>query len=139
MQHILCAGDKSLPHLGLQHCQLPSLTQHQHFCALTDELTDLTNKAGITPKGRQLLKLLGTCIKTILDPPHVLAEQRVQLDQQQAARDDEQRVIDESPIIMLPHITNAPPSYSRGIPQPNKICARRPTYIDVSCATAYLE
>jgi hypothetical protein len=48
---------------------LPSLTQHQHFRALTEELTENTDIAGVTPKGRQLLKLLGMRIKTILDPP----------------------------------------------------------------------
>jgi hypothetical protein len=35
-----------------QHCQLPSLTQHQHFRALTEELTENTNIAGVTPKGQ---------------------------------------------------------------------------------------
>jgi hypothetical protein len=34
-----------------QHCQLPSLTQHQHFRALTEELTENTNVAGVTLKG----------------------------------------------------------------------------------------
>ncbi len=47
-----------------QHCQLPSLTQHQHFRALTEELTDNTAIAGVTPKGRRLLKLLGMRINT---------------------------------------------------------------------------
>ncbi len=92
-----------------QHCQLPSLTQHQHFHALTKELTDNTAIAGVTPKGRRLLKLLGTRIKTILDPPPVSDEQRVILDLQRAAREKEQRVIDESPIITLPRLTDAPP------------------------------
>jgi hypothetical protein len=36
-------------------------------------------------------------------------EQRVILDQQKAAREEEQRVIDESPIITLLRLTNAPP------------------------------
>ena len=95
--------------LLLQHCQLPSLTQHQHFRALTDELRENADIAGVTPKGRQLLKLLGTRINTVLDPPPVSAEQRVRLDQQQAAGEEEQRVINESPIITLPHLTDAPP------------------------------
>jgi hypothetical protein len=76
---------------------------------LTEELTDNTASAGVTPKGRQLLKLLGTRIKTILDPPPVSDAQRVILDQQRAAREEEQRVIDESPIITLPRLTYAPP------------------------------
>ncbi len=95
--------------LFLQHCQLPSLTQHQHFCALTEELTENTDIAGVTPKGQRLFKLLGTLIKTILDPPPVSDKQRVILDHQKAAREEEQRVINESPITTLPHLTNAPP------------------------------
>jgi len=92
-----------------QHCQLPSLIQHQHFRALTDELTEKADNEGVTPKGRRLLKLLRTRINTILDPPPISDEQRVRLDQQQEAREEEQRVIDESPILTLPRITDAPP------------------------------
>jgi hypothetical protein len=36
------------------------MTPHQHFQALTDELTKHTTQANSTPKGRRLLKLLGT-------------------------------------------------------------------------------
>ena len=92
-----------------QHCQLPSLTPHQHFRALTDELTENTTSAGITTKGRRLLELLGGRIKTILDPPPISDEQRVILQQQKAEREAEQRVIDTSPIITLPRLTSAPP------------------------------
>ena len=88
-----------LTELFPQHYQLPSLTPHQHFRALTDELLENANIAGVTTKG----------IKIILDPPPVSNEQRVRLDQQQVAREEEQRVIDESPIITLPRLTNAPP------------------------------
>jgi hypothetical protein len=35
-----------------QHCQLPDMTPHQHFCALTDELTADMDQASTTPKGR---------------------------------------------------------------------------------------
>ena len=52
-----------------QHCQLPSLTPHQHFRALTDEVTENTDPASMPTKGRQLLKLLGSRIKNLLDPP----------------------------------------------------------------------
>ena len=52
-----------------QHCQLPALTPHQHFRALTDELMENTALAGMTQKRRRLLKLLGRRIKDILDPP----------------------------------------------------------------------
>ena len=68
-----------------QHCQLPSLTQHQHFRALTDELTENADNEGVTPKGRRLLKLLRMRITSILDPPPISDEQRVRLDQQQEA------------------------------------------------------
>ncbi len=37
-----------------QLCQLPSMTPHQHFCALTNELTEHTTQANSTPKGRCL-------------------------------------------------------------------------------------
>jgi hypothetical protein len=76
---------------------------------LTEELTENTDIAGVTPKGQRLFKLLGTLIKTILDPPPVSDKQRVILDHQKAAREEEQRVINESPITTLPHLTNAPP------------------------------
>jgi hypothetical protein len=92
-----------------QHCQLPSLTPHQHFRALTDELTEQTAVAGTTDKGRRLLKLLGARIDDILDPPPVSDTQRVIMEQQRAAREDEQRVIDESPIITVPRLTDAQP------------------------------
>jgi hypothetical protein len=52
-----------------QHCQLPSLTPHQHFRALTNELTENTDPASMTTKGRRLLKLLESRIKNLLDPP----------------------------------------------------------------------
>ncbi len=60
-----------------QHCQLPSMTPHQHFCTLTDELTEHTAQANSTPKGQHLLKLLGTRIETLLHPPPILEEQKV--------------------------------------------------------------
>ena len=56
---------------------MPSLTPHQHFRALTDELTEHTAIASITPKGRRLLNLLGNRIKDVLDPLPILDEQRV--------------------------------------------------------------
>ncbi len=39
-----------------QHCQLPNLTPHQHFRALTEELADATAIASATQKGRRLIK-----------------------------------------------------------------------------------
>ena len=76
---------------------------------MTDELTEHTAVAGTTDKGRRLLKLLGARIDDILDPPPVSDTQRVTMEQQRAAREDEQRVIDESPIITIPRLTDAQP------------------------------
>jgi hypothetical protein len=114
---------------------LPSLTQHQHFRALTEELTENTDIAGVTLKGRRLLKLLGTGINTILDPPPVSDKQRVILDHQKAAREEEQRVIDESPIVMFLRLTDAPPI--KLIQRLNAIYAKHPASIDGSRAITY--
>jgi hypothetical protein len=92
-----------------QHCQLPSMTPHKHFRALTNELTEHTAQANSTPKGWRLLKLLGTRIKSLLHPPHILEEQRVIVKRKHKACEAEQRVIDDSPIITIPRITDAPP------------------------------
>jgi hypothetical protein len=92
-----------------QHCQLPSMTPHQHFPALTDELIKHTAQANSTPKGRCLLKLLGTRINSLLNPPPISEEQRVIAERQRKAHEAEQRVIDDSPIITIPRITDAPP------------------------------
>jgi hypothetical protein len=85
-----------------QHCKLPSMTPHQYFCTLTDELTEHTAQANSTPKGWRLLKLLGTRIKTLLHPPLILEEQRVIAERRHEAQEAEQRVIDDSPIIPIP-------------------------------------
>jgi len=60
-----------------QHCQLPALTQAQHFRALTDELAETATVAGATPDGRRLLTQLGTRINDMLHLPPVSPEQRV--------------------------------------------------------------
>ena len=93
-----------------QHCQLPSLTPHQHFRALTNELTENTDPASMTTKGRRLLKLLKSRIRNLLDSPPISDEQRVS-NEQRADHEEEQRMIDESPIIIitLSRITDAPP------------------------------
>ena len=85
----------------------------------------------VTPKGRRLLKLLGTRINPILDPPPILDEQRVRFEEQQAAREAEQRVIDESPIITVPRITDAPPILLTRNPTAKRVYARLPAYIEV--------
>jgi hypothetical protein len=88
-----------------QHCQMPNMTPHQHFCALTDKLAKLTLIASATDKGRRLIKLLQSNIEDILHPPTLAfspqGEQRV--------REEEQRVIDETTILTVPRITDAPP------------------------------
>ncbi len=89
-----------------QHCQLPSLTPHQHFCALTKELTETTELANRTPNGRRLLKLLATRIDNILSPPPPAMQQRATDGDQHMA---EQWVIDETAICTIPRILNAPP------------------------------
>ncbi len=76
-----------------RHCQLPLLTPHQHLRALTDELTDNTELASATPKGRRLLRLLATRINGLLTLPPTREQQRVTEGEQHKA---EQRVIDES-------------------------------------------
>jgi hypothetical protein len=89
-----------------QHCQLPTLTPHQHLRALTDELTKDTKRAISTPKGRRLLNLLATRIDDLLTFPPPTAQQRV-CDEVQ--REEEQRVIDDYPICTIPRITDVPP------------------------------
>jgi hypothetical protein len=84
------------------------MTPHQFFCALTNELTEHTAQANSTPKGWCLLKLLGTRIESLLHPPPISEEQRVIAGRQRKAREAEQRVTDDSPIITIPRITDAP-------------------------------
>jgi hypothetical protein len=97
-----------LTELFPQHCQLPNLTPNQHFCALTEELAEETAKANNTPRGRRLIKILQNKIKQIVEPPAILAEQEV-TEQEQRVRIQQQRVIDKTPILTIPRITNAPP------------------------------
>ncbi len=88
-----------------QHCQVPNLTAHQHLRALTDKLAENTAKARATPKGWRLIKLLQSKINTILTPPYANATQMAE----QRVREEQQRVTDETPILTIPRITNAPP------------------------------
>jgi hypothetical protein len=92
-----------------QRCQLLNLTPHQHFRALTEELAGATAIASATQKGRHLIKLLQENIKKILNPTSALEEQRVRDNE---IRMQQQRVIDNTPIItvpMVPRITTVPP------------------------------
>ena len=89
-----------------QHCQLPNLTNIQHLRALTEELTEETKIAAKTPQGRVCIKNLQLNITNILNPSVANdEEQRVRLVEQER----QQRVIDNSPIVTIPRITDAPP------------------------------
>ena len=91
-----------------QHCQIPNMSSHQHLRALTDELRDTTAVAASTSKGRRLLQLLQSNLKTILNQPALMAtprtEQRVTKEQQRV-RKEQQRVINDTPILTIPRIT----------------------------------
>jgi hypothetical protein len=91
-----------------QHCQLPTLIPHQHLRALTDELAEEGSKTGHTMKGRRLLKLLQSHIGNILTPPPIITPSLPTMSEEQRVNADQQRVIDESPIVMIPRITNSP-------------------------------
>ena len=91
-----------------QHCQLPVLTPHQHLRALTDELKAEGTKAGTTTKGRRLLTLLQSHVADILTPPPVIPPTLPILSKEQRVAATQQRVIDSTPIITIPRITDAP-------------------------------
>jgi hypothetical protein len=91
-----------------QHCQLPNLTPHQHLRELMDELAVEGTKAGTTTKGHWLLTLQQTHIGDILTPPPLFPPVPVEPVEEQRVRLEQQRVIDNSPIITIPCITDAP-------------------------------
>jgi hypothetical protein len=97
-----------LTELFPQHCQLPNLTTDQHFRALTDKLAYETVMANKTPTGRCLIKLLQSRIKQIVEPTPEPMEQEAQ-EKEQRVRLQQQMVIDKTPILTVPRITNAPP------------------------------
>jgi hypothetical protein len=84
------------------------LTPDQHFHALTEELAKETATGNNTPTGRCLIKLLQNRIKQIVEPTAVIMEQEDK-EQEQRVRMQQQRVIDKTPILTVPCITNAPP------------------------------
>jgi hypothetical protein len=94
--------------LILQHCQLPDMTPHQHLRAITNELTNGVTKATHTPKGKCLLLLFWDRITTMLVPPPTLEEQRVANNNIILQQEAKQRVIEDSPILTIKRITNAP-------------------------------
>ena len=84
---------------------MPNMTPHQHFCALTDKLAKLIAIASATDKERRLIKLLQSKIEDILHPPALMHSPQAK----QRVREEEQRVIDETTILTVPRITDAPP------------------------------
>jgi hypothetical protein len=58
-----------------QHCQLPTLTPHQHLRAITEKLAAKGTIAGAMTKGHCLLKLLQKHIGNILTPPPPILDQ----------------------------------------------------------------
>jgi hypothetical protein len=82
------------------------LTSLQHLRALTDELTEETKIAAQTPQGRTCIKKLQSNITNILNPKIATDEERrVRLVEQE----QQQRVIDDTPITTIERITDAPP------------------------------
>ena len=82
--------------------------QQQHFRALTEELAKVVDNANGTPMGQCLIKNLKAKIKEALQLPNVQEEQRVREHEQRVMREQEQIVIDDTPILTIPLITYAP-------------------------------
>ena len=57
-----------------QHCQIPCMTKHQHFRALTEELTEAVDDANATPTGKRLVKALQRKLEHALHPTIVQDE-----------------------------------------------------------------
>jgi hypothetical protein len=91
-----------------QHCQLPTLTPHQHLCEPTDELAAKDNIAGTTSNCRRLLTVLQLHIGNILTPPPPLPSAAMEQRVKQRVSAEKQRMIDDTPIITLQCITDAP-------------------------------
>jgi hypothetical protein len=94
---------------------LPNLTPHQHLQTLTNKLTQATTLTNQTTKGRQLIRYLGHQIEPLLNLTPILKEQRVVDEEQRVAealqrqaQEEEQRVINNTPIITIPCITDIP-------------------------------
>jgi hypothetical protein len=85
------------------------MTLHQHLRVLTEELAEATTVASNTPKGKRLLKFLVQKIEDLLHPAPPIEEQRVENEERLAQKMEVQRVIDETPIITIPCITDLPP------------------------------
>jgi hypothetical protein len=83
---------------------MPNMTPHQQFRTLTDKLAKTTAIARATNKGRRLIKLLQSKIEDTTHPPALAHSPQLE----QRVREEEQRVIDETPILTVPRITDAP-------------------------------
>ncbi len=108
-----------------QHCQLPNLTADQHFRELTDKLAYETATANKTPMGKCLIKLLQSRIKQILDPTPVPTAQDTQ-EQEQRVREQQQLVIDNTPILTVPRISNVPPIMKAWNPTAKRVLKNMP-------------
>ncbi len=108
-----------------QHCQLPKLTADQHFRALTDELAYETATANKTPTGRRLIKLLQSRINQILAPTPEPTAQDAQ-EQEPRVREQRQLVIDNTPILTVPRISNAPPIMKARNPTAKQVLKNMP-------------
>jgi hypothetical protein len=97
-----------LTELFPQHCQLPNLTPHQYLRVLMDALTQATTLASQTTKEKRLIIYLGQKIESLLDPVPILNKQRMVEATQLQVQAEEERVINDTPIITIPCITNLP-------------------------------
>jgi hypothetical protein len=84
------------------------LTPHQQLRALTEELATKGTIVGPTTKGHCLLTLLQKHIGNILTPPPPIPDQGTEQRVEHRVNVEQQRVIDDTPIITLDRITNAP-------------------------------
>ena len=71
-------------------------------------MTEAVDDANTTTAGKRLVKALQRKIEQALNPNFVLDEQRVREDEQRVAREIQQRVLDNTPILTIPRITDAP-------------------------------
>jgi hypothetical protein len=71
-------------------------------------LTEAVDDANATTAGKRLVKALQRKIEQALNPNFVLDEQRVRKDDQRVAREIQQKVLDNTPILTIPRITDAP-------------------------------
>jgi len=92
----------------------------QHLRALAKEITDETDIAAKTPQGRALIKQLQSNIINILNPS------TTHMEEQRVRREEEQRVIDNTPIITIPRITAAEPILQSRNPTAKRILKNTP-------------